>query len=85
MLGAGVPVVQSLEIAGQGHANVKMRELVATLKNEVESGTALSDTLRKHPIYFNDLICNLVDAGEQSGSLDTMLDRIATYKEKPNL
>lgn len=82
MIGAGIPIVQSLEILAHGQENEKMQELINSVRQNVESGTNLSTALAKHPAYFNELICNLVQAGEQSGSLDIMLDRIASYREK---
>jgi type IV pilus assembly protein PilC len=85
MLSAGVPLVQSFEIIGRGHENAGMQELILSVKNEVESGTSLADSLAKHPLYFDDLVVNLVNAGEQSGVLETLLDKIATYKEKTEI
>ena len=82
MMTAGVPLVQAFEIIGRGHEKPAMQDLIMNIKNDVESGTALSHSLEKHPKYFDDLFCNLVDAGEQSGALETLLDKIATYKEK---
>ncbi len=82
MLNAGVPLVQSFEIIGRGHEKPSMQELVLAIKNDVESGTGLADSLSKHPDYFDSLFTNLVNAGEQSGSLETLLDKIAMYKEK---
>jgi type IV pilus assembly protein PilC len=82
MMAAGVPLVQSFDIIGRGHENPSMRELVLKIKNEVESGTSLSETLAKHPVHFDELVVNLVNAGEQAGVLETLLDKIATYKEK---
>ena len=82
MMKAGVPLVQSFEIIGKGHENPSVQDLVLTIKTDIESGTNLGEALRKHPKYFDDLFCDLVSAGEQSGSLEEMLDRIATYKEK---
>ncbi|MDB4308181.1 type II secretion system F family protein [Gammaproteobacteria bacterium] len=82
MLSAGVPLVQSFDIIGRGHENAGMQELILKVKGEVESGTSLSESLAKHPLYFDDLVINLVNAGEQSGVLETLLDKIATYKEK---
>jgi len=82
MIGSGIPIVQSLDILAAGQDNEKMQALVNNIRQDVESGTNFSTALNKHPKYFNELICNLVQAGEQSGSLDTMLDRIATYREK---
>jgi type IV pilus assembly protein PilC len=82
MMSAGVPLVQAFDIIGRGHENAGMRELLLTIKAEVESGTSLSDSLAKHPLYFDDLVISLVSAGEQAGVLETLLDKIATYKEK---
>ncbi|WP_346837135.1 type II secretion system F family protein [Microbulbifer sp. SAOS-129_SWC] len=82
MMKAGVPLVQSFEIVADGLDNQGVKELVLKIRDEVASGTAFADALRKHPLYFDDLFCNLVASGEQSGALETMLDRIATYKEK---
>ena len=82
MMSAGVPLVQSFDIIGRGHENAGMRELILSIKNEVESGTTLADSLAKHPIYFDELVICLVAAGEQAGVLETLLNKIATYKEK---
>ena len=82
MMGAGVPLVQGLDILASGHQNPSMRELVEGIKQDVEGGTNLSESLRKHPKYFGDLFCNLVEAGESAGVLDTLLDKLATYLEK---
>ncbi|MDH3561569.1 MAG: type II secretion system F family protein, partial [Gammaproteobacteria bacterium] len=82
MMSAGVPLVQAFEIIGRGHDNAGMRVLLLKIKNEVESGTSLSESLAKHPVYFDDLVISLVNAGEQAGVLETLLDKIATYKEK---
>jgi type IV pilus assembly protein PilC len=82
MLTAGVPLVQSFEIIGRGHENAGMRDLILNIKAEVESGTALSDSLAKHPLHFDSLVISLVSAGEQAGVLESLLDNIATYKEK---
>ena len=82
MLNAGVPLVQSLEIIARSNDNPAMRSLIGEVAADVATGTPLSDALRKHPIYFDDLYCDLISAGEQSGSLDSIYDRIATYKEK---
>ena len=82
MMAAGVPLVQSFEIVGRGHVNPAMQDLVLSIKNDVEGGSNLTDALRKHPLYFDNLFCNLVQAGEQAGVLETLLDKIATYKEK---
>ena len=82
MMSAGVPLVQSFEIIGRGHENPSMQELILTIKTEVESGSTLASALAKHPLYFDELVCNLVVAGEQAGILEGLLDKIATYKEK---
>ncbi len=82
MIQAGIPLIQAFDIVEKGILNTRMKALVNTLKKEVETGTTLAASLRKHPHYFNELFCNVIDAGEKSGSLDIMLDRIATYKEK---
>jgi len=82
MMSAGVPLVQSFDIVGRGHNNPAMQEMVLSIKADVEGGTALTEALRKHPLQFDDLFCNLVQAGEQAGVLETLLDKIATYKEK---
>ena len=82
MLGAGVPLVQTIEMIGKGHNNGNMQKLLADIGNKLQSGIPLSDCLREHPRYFDDLYCDLVNSGEQSGALETIYDRIATYKEK---
>lgn len=82
MMDSGVPIVQSFEIIGKGHENQGMTELLGAVKNDIEGGTTLSDALAKHPLYFDELFCNLVQAGEHAGILDSILDKIATYKEK---
>lgn len=82
MMSAGVPLVQSFDIVAKGVDNTSVRDLVLTIKADLEAGRSLSEALRQQPKYFDDLFCNLVAAGEASGSLETMLDRIATYKEK---
>ncbi|MFS2124256.1 type II secretion system F family protein [Pseudomonas sp. Pseusp97] len=82
MMGSGVPLLQSFDIIGEGFDNPNMRKLVDEIKQEVAAGNSLANSLRKKPLYFDDLYCNLVDAGEQSGALETLLDRVATYKEK---
>ena len=82
MLSAGVPLVQAFDIVGRGHENPSMQELLLTIKDDIEAGSTLTEALRKHPLYFDDLFCNLVEAGEQAGVLETLLDKIATYKEK---
>jgi type IV pilus assembly protein PilC len=82
MLAAGIPMVQSFEIIGVGHDKPAMQKLVLTVKQDIETGTSLHQALAKHPLYFDDLFVNLVEAGEQAGALETVLDKIATYKEK---
>lgn len=82
MIGAGIPIAQTLRAIGKGHENGAMEKLMLDLGREVESGTSLSVALGKHPIHFNRLFTSLVEAGEESGKLDTMLDRVATYNEK---
>jgi len=82
MMKAGVPLVQSFDIIGTGHANKNMSELIFTIKSDVEAGGTFAEAIGKHPLYFDDLFCNLVAAGEQSGALETLLEKIATYKEK---
>ncbi len=82
MMAAGVPLVQAFDIIGRGHDNPSMQDLILSVKADVESGTALTDALRKHPLYFDDLFCDLVAAGEHAGVLDVLLDKVATYKEK---
>jgi type IV pilus assembly protein PilC len=82
MMKAGVPLVQSFDIVADGQDNVAFRELVVSIKNEVSGGNSLASALARHPRQFDELFCNLVHAGEQSGKLDSMLDRVATYKEK---
>jgi len=82
MLSAGVPLVQAFEIVGRGHENPSMQELILGVKAEVEGGSALAEALAKHPLYFDELFCNLVHAGEQAGVLETLLHKIAEYKEK---
>ena len=85
MMKAGVPLVQSFDIVGKGHENPRMQEMIMSIKSEVEAGVALADALRKQPLYFDDLFCNLVEAGEQAGALETLLEKVATYKEKTEL
>lgn len=82
MISAGIPLVQAFDIVGKGLNHSSLQVLINAIKIDVESGTTFADSLRKHPKYFNDLFCNLVGAGEQSGSLDIMLDKVAVYKEK---
>ena len=82
MLVAGIPMVQAFEIVASGVDKPSVRKLILDVKADVESGTSLHEALGKHPLYFDDLYVNLVRAGEQAGALDTLLDKIATYKEK---
>jgi type IV pilus assembly protein PilC len=82
MLGAGIPLVQAFEIIGAGHDKPAMQKLVLDIKSDVEGGTSLHEALAKHPLYFDDLFVNLVEAGEQAGALEGLLDKVATYKEK---
>jgi len=82
MLAAGIPLVQAFEIVGTGHDNAAMQKLIMSIKADVEGGSALAEALAKQPLYFDDLFVNLVEAGEQAGALETLLDKIATYKEK---
>jgi type IV pilus assembly protein PilC len=82
MMKAGVPLLQSFDIIGEGFDNPNMRKLVDEVKQEVAAGNSFAAALRKKPQYFDDLYCNLVDAGEQAGALETLLERVATYKEK---
>lgn len=82
MTKAGVPLVQSFEIVAEGTENENMRNMIETIHDDVSTGVGFAPSLRKHPRYFDDLFCGLIDAGEQSGSLETMLARVALYKEK---
>jgi len=82
MMSAGVPLVQSFEIAGRGNENPRMQELLLTIKSDIESGSTLAESLAKHSYYFDELYCSLVQAGEHAGILEDLLDKIATYKEK---
>ncbi|HEX7763224.1 MAG TPA: type II secretion system F family protein [Cellvibrio sp.] len=82
MMKAGVPLVQAFDIVADGLENPNLKKLVLQIRDSVAAGGGFANSLREHPKYFDDLFCNLVDAGEQSGALETMLDRIATYKEK---
>jgi type IV pilus assembly protein PilC len=82
MLAAGIPMVQAFEIIGVGHDKPAMQKLVLAIKADIETGNALNQALAKHPLYFDDLFVNLVEAGEHAGALETVLDKIATYKEK---
>jgi len=82
MLAAGIPLVQAFEIVGNGNEKASMRKLILDVKADVEGGTSLHEALGKHPLHFDDLYVNLVEAGEQAGALENLLDKIATYKEK---
>lgn len=82
MIQSGIPLVQSFDIVSKGQSNKRMKNLLESIKNDIETGLTLAEALIKHPQYFNELFCNLVDAGEKSGTLDVMLDKVATYKEK---
>jgi type IV pilus assembly protein PilC len=82
MIESGIPLVQAFDIVAKGQSNKRLKTLIETIKSDVETGLTLAEALIKHPAYFNELFCNLVDAGEKSGSLDVMLDKVATYKEK---
>jgi type IV pilus assembly protein PilC len=82
MLAAGVPLVQTIQMIGKGHDNGNMQRLLGDICNKLESGIPLSECLRDHPKFFDDLYCDLVSSGEQSGALETIYDRIATYQEK---
>lgn len=82
MLQAGIPMVQCFDIIGNGHDKPSMQKLVLAIKSDVEAGTTLHESLAKHPLYFDDLFVNLVEAGEHAGALETLLDKVATYKEK---
>lgn len=82
MMKAGVPLLQSFDIVGRGHSNPAVGKLLLDIKADVETGSSLSQAFKKYPLYFDALYCNLVQAGEQAGILDSLLDRLATYKEK---
>jgi len=82
MMKAGVPLLQSFDIVGKGHSNPAVSKLLGDIKADFETGSSLSASFRKYPLYFDNLFCNLIGAGEQAGILDTLLDRLATYKEK---
>ncbi|MDO9242946.1 MAG: type II secretion system F family protein [Rhodocyclaceae bacterium] len=82
MMKSGVPLLQSFDIVGKGAANAAMGKLVANIKMEVETGSALNQAFRKYPLHFDQLYCNLIEAGEQAGILDQLLERLALYKEK---
>ncbi len=82
MMRAGVPLLQSFDIVARGHSNARFSRMLLDIKAQVEAGSSLSQAFRRHPMHFDGLFCNLVAAGEQAGVLDTVLDRLATYKEK---
>jgi type IV pilus assembly protein PilC len=82
MMSSGVPLVQAFEIIGRGHENKGMQEMLLAIKTDIEGGSNLSDALAKHPYQFDELYCNLVAAGEHAGILESILDKVATYKEK---
>ncbi len=82
MMKSGVPIIQAFDIIAEGTANPNFQKLILEIKADVAAGNTLADSLRQHPKYFDDLFCNLVESGEQSGRLESLLDRIATYKEK---
>lgn len=82
MMKAGVPLLQSFDIVGRGNPNVSVTKLLNDVRTDVETGTSLSSAFRKYPLYFNALYCNLVEAGEQAGILEGLLDRLAVYMEK---
>lgn len=82
MMKAGVPLLQAFDIVAKGHSNPSVTKLLTDIKTDVETGSSLAQAFRKHPLYFDQLYCNLVQAGEQAGILDALLDRLATYKEK---
>jgi type IV pilus assembly protein PilC len=82
MMKAGVPLLQAFDIVAKGHSNPSVTRLLLEIKTDVETGSSLAQSFRKHPLYFDNLYCNLVGAGEQAGILDALLDRLAVYKEK---
>ncbi|NNU42139.1 type II secretion system F family protein [Ramlibacter montanisoli] len=82
MMKAGVPLLQAFDIVGRGNANASVTKLLNDVRTDVETGTSLSSAFRKYPMYFDNLYCNLVEAGEQAGILESLLDRLATYMEK---
>ena len=82
MMKSGVPLLQAFDIVGKGHSNARVQKLLLDIKTEIETGSSLKQAFQKHPLYFDALFVNLVGAGEQAGILDTLLDRLATYKEK---
>ena len=82
MMKSGVPLLQAFDIVGKGHSNPSVAKLLFDIKTDVETGSSLQQSFRKYPLYFDELYCNLIGAGEAAGILDTLLDRLATYKEK---
>lgn len=82
MMKSGVPLLQAFDIVGKGNNNQAVAKLLMDIKSDVETGNNLADAFRKYPLYFDALFCNLVAAGEAAGILDSLLDRLATYKEK---
>jgi len=84
MMKAGVPLVQSFDIVADGLENKGLQDLIITIRDDVSSGNSFAAALRRHPKYFDDLYCNLVESGENAGALESMLDRVATYLEKQN-
>jgi len=82
MMKSGVPLLQAFDIVGKGHSNPRVARLLMDIKTEVETGSSLKQAFEKHPLYFDALYCNLIGAGEAAGILDSLLDRLATYKEK---
>ncbi|HQT25656.1 MAG TPA: type II secretion system F family protein [Burkholderiales bacterium] len=82
MMKAGIPLLQSFDIVAKGHSNPAVTKLLMNIKADVETGSSLNQAFRKYPLYFDPLFCNLVGAGEQAGILESLLDRLATYKEK---
>jgi type IV pilus assembly protein PilC len=82
MMRAGVPLLQAFDIVGRGHSNASVAKLLSDIRTDIETGSSLNQAFRKYPLYFDPLFCNLISAGEQAGILDSLLDRLATYKEK---
>ena len=82
MMKAGLPVMQAFDIVAKGHSNASMTKLLMEVRNDIEQGTSMANAFRKHPKYFDDFYCNLVDAGEAGGVLESLLDKLAVYKEK---
>lgn len=82
MLKSGVPLLQAFDIVGKGHSNPSVAKLLLDIKTDVETGSSLQQAFKKYPLYFDELYCNLIGAGEAAGILDSLLERLATYKEK---